>query len=235
MLRVEDLVVNYGNIVALQGISFHVEDGETVSLIGANGAGKSTTLMTLSGIIKPKTGTINFNGKNIVNKKSHQIVQMGLIHVPEGRQIFDKMTIEENLILGGFNVTDHDALQERREQVFRLFPILKERIHQSAGTLSGGEQQMLAIGRAIMAGPKMLLLDEPSLGLAPIVVQEVFNVIQKLKEAGITILLVEQNANEALRISDRTYILENGRVVMSGKSSDLIGDEQVRKAYLGGE
>jgi len=233
VLNVQDLEVSYGSIAAVKGISFEVGEGETVSLIGANGAGKTTTLQTISGLLKAKGGRIVFRGENICNKKSCQIVAQGLIHVPEGRQIFSKMTIAENLRLGAYGIKDRQVLKERREAVYALFPILKERYKQSAGTLSGGEQQMLAIGRALMAEPKMLLMDEPSLGLAPLVVQQVFEVIGELKKQGITILLVEQNAFEALKISDRAYIMETGNIVMSGTSEELIGNEEVKKAYLG--
>lgn len=234
MLKVENLEVSYGNIAAVQGISFEVQEGETIALVGTNGAGKTTTLRTISGLLKPKAGSILFNGENLACVKSNKIVRQGLIHVPEGRQIFSKMTIAENLRLGGYNVTNNTTLQKRREQVYGLFPILKERYRQSAGTLSGGEQQMLAIGRALMAGPKMLLLDEPSLGLSPIMVQQVFQIIAHLKQQGITILLVEQNASESLKISDRAYIMETGKIIMHGESSKLIDDPRVQDAYLGG-
>lgn len=235
MLKVQDLYVNYGSIVALQGISFEVHKGEIVSLVGANGAGKSTTLKTISGLLKPKSGKIFFKGKAIENKKSYTIVQNGVVHVPEGRQIFSKMTVAENLRLGGYNVKNKAVYEERLEKSYELFPKLKERYKQSAGTLSGGEQQMLAIARGLMSGPELLLLDEPSLGLAPIVVQQVFEVVKELKASGITILLVEQNAYDALKISDRAYIMETGKIVLSGTGEELIGNKDVRNIYLGGD
>ncbi len=235
MLKVQDLYVNYGSIVALQGISFEVHKGEIVSLVGANGAGKSTTLKTISGLLKPKSGKIFFKGKAIENKKSYTIVQNGVVHVPEGRQIFSKMTVAENLRLGGYNVKNKAVYEERLEKSYELFPKLKERYKQSAGTLSGGEQQMLAIARGLMSGPELLLLDEPSLGLAPIVVQQVFEVVKELKASGITILLVEQNAYDALKISDRAYIMETGKIVLSGTGEELIGNKDVQNIYLGGD
>ncbi|MDD6234522.1 MAG: ABC transporter ATP-binding protein [Lachnospiraceae bacterium] len=235
MLKVQDLYVNYGSIVALQGISFEVHKGEIVSLVGANGAGKSTTLKTISGLLKPKSGKIFFKGKAIENKKSYTIVQNGVVHVPEGRQIFSKMTVAENLRLGGYNVKNKAIYDERLEKSYELFPKLKERYKQSAGTLSGGEQQMLAIARGLMSGPELLLLDEPSLGLAPIVVQQVFEVVKELKASGITILLVEQNAYDALKISDRAYIMETGKIVLSGTGEELIGNKDVQNIYLGGD
>lgn len=235
MLKVQELYVNYGSIVALQGISFEVHKGEIVSLVGANGAGKSTTLKTISGLLKPKSGKIFFKGKAIENKKSYTIVQNGVVHVPEGRQIFSKMTVAENLRLGGYNVKNKAVYEERLEKSYELFPKLKERYKQSAGTLSGGEQQMLAIARGLMSGPELLLLDEPSLGLAPIVVQQVFEVVKELKASGITILLVEQNAYDALKISDRAYIMETGKIVLSGTGEELIGNKDVQNIYLGGD
>lgn len=235
MLKVQDLYVNYGSIVALQGISFEVHKGEIVSLVGANGAGKSTTLKTISGLLKPKSGKIFFKGKAIENRKSYTIVQNGVVHVPEGRQIFSKMTVAENLRLGGYNVKNKAVYEERLEKSYELFPKLKERYKQSAGTLSGGEQQMLAIARGLMSGPELLLLDEPSLGLAPIVVQQVFEVVKELKASGITILLVEQNAYDALKISDRAYIMETGKIVLSGTGEELIGNKDVQNIYLGGD
>ena len=235
MLKVQDLYVNYGSIVALQGISFEVHKGEIVSLVGANGAGKSTALKTISGLLKPKSGKIFFKGKAIENKKSYTIVQNGVVHVPEGRQIFSKMTVAENLRLGGYNVKNKAVYEERLEKSYELFPKLKERYKQSAGTLSGGEQQMLAIARGLMSGPELLLLDEPSLGLAPIVVQQVFEVVKELKASGITILLVEQNAYDALKISDRAYIMETGKIVLSGTGEELIGNKDVQNIYLGGD
>lgn len=235
MLKVQDLQVSYGSITALQGISFEVHKGEVVSLVGANGAGKSTTLKTISGLLKPKNGKIFFKGKSIENKKSYTIVQNGIVHVPEGRQIFSKMSVAENLKLGGYNVRNNALFEERLEYAYKLFPKLKERYRQSAGTLSGGEQQMLAIARGLMSGPEMLLLDEPSLGLAPIVVQQVFSVIEELKASGMTILLVEQNAYDALKISDRAYIMETGKIVLTGTGEELIGNKDVQNIYLGGD
>lgn len=235
MLEVFDMKVSYGNITAVKGISFSVKKGECVALIGSNGAGKSTTLKALSGLLPVSEGRIKFQGNGIQGMKPWKIVKSGLIHVPEGRQIFGKLTVSENLRLGGYHIRDRKILQERSDKVFALFPILKEREKQKAGSLSGGEQQMLAIGRALMAEPQMLLLDEPSLGLAPIVVKQVFEVIKKLKETGMTVLLVEQNAYEALKISERAYILETGLINMEGRSNELIYDEKVKAAYLGGE
>lgn len=235
MLEVADLKISYGNIDAVQGISFQVAKNEIVSLIGSNGAGKTTTLKSISGLLKAKSGNITLDGESIIKNPGHDLVKKGLIHVPEGRQIFSKLSVMENLTLGGYHVRDKELFSERKEYVFDLFPILKERYRQPAGTLSGGEQQMLAIARALMAGPKMLLLDEPSLGLAPVIVQRVFEVIEQLRGLGITILLVEQNANEALHISDRAYLMESGRIVLTGLSRDLLNDENVRNAYLGGD
>ncbi|GHU63990.1 ABC transporter ATP-binding protein [Clostridia bacterium] len=234
MLEVKNLKVSYGHIDAVRGISFRVEPGEIVSLIGSNGAGKSTTLRAISGLIKSRAGNILFEEKQVENIPPHELVKLGIIHVPEGRQIFGRLTVAENLALGGYRVRDKRALAKRLQDVFELFPILKERYRQSAGVLSGGEQQMLAIGRALIAGPKLLLLDEPSLGLAPIYVQRVMDVISRLRDRGITILLVEQNAHEALHISDKTWLLENGRIVLFGKSGELLLDQQIRDSYLGG-
>ena len=231
MLRVEELIVNYGAIEALHGLSFEVNQGEMVTLIGANGAGKSTTLKTISGLLKPKHGTITFEGKNITAAEPHKIVAMGLVQVPEGRRVFQQMTVLENLKMGAF------ALKETGDEdlsaVFASFPRLKERISQRAGTLSGGEQQMLAMGRAMMSRPKLLMLDEPSMGLSPILVEEILHIIKQVSERGITILLVEQNAQLALSVANRAYVLETGRVVKSGDAASFLGDEDVRKAYLG--
>ncbi|MGI6747939.1 MAG: ABC transporter ATP-binding protein [Anaerovoracaceae bacterium] len=235
MLSIKNLNVKYNNIRVVHDVSLNIENGELIALIGANGAGKSTILKTLSGLIRPESGHIFFEGKEITKLPSHEIVEKGIIHVPEGRQIFAKMTIEENLKLGAYQQKDKNLIKEKMELAFDLFPILKQRIRQLAGTLSGGEQQMLAIGRALQGNPKLLLLDEPSMGLSPLMTQQVFDVLTKLKDSGITMLLVEQNAYDALEISDRTYILETGRIIMEGKSSKLIEDPKVKEAYLGGD
>ena len=232
MLKVDDIHVYYGAIHAVKGISFEVNEGEIVTLIGANGAGKSTTLNTVSGLLRPRSGSITFNGENLLNTKAHKIVNEGLAQVPEGRHVFLNMTVEENLQMGAYtqpNATVADSMA----LVYEQFPRLKERYKQSAGTLSGGEQQMLAMGRALMSKPKLLMLDEPSMGLAPILVEQIFDIIQTMNQNGTTILLVEQNAQMALSIADRAYVLETGRISMTGKASDLLQDERVKKAYLG--
>lgn len=235
MLKVENLTVKYGGITAVDGISLNIQQGETVAMIGANGAGKSTTLHAISGLQKISSGSIWFDGKDITKVQPHKIVEMGLVQVPEGRQIFTKLSVEENLRMGAYTMKDPQRQKENRERAMELFPILRERAHQAAGTLSGGEQQMLAIARALMSSPRMLLLDEPSMGLSPIMTQQVFSVLQQLKQEGITIFLIEQNAYDALEISDRAYILETGRISLEGRSSDLITDERVKNAYLGGD
>lgn len=235
MLNIKNLSVKYDTIRVVHDVSLNIENGELIALIGANGAGKSTILKTISGLIRPESGQIFFEGEEITKLPSHEIVEKGIIHVPEGRQIFAKMTIEENLRLGAYQQKDKHLIKEKMELAFSLFPILKQRIRQLAGTLSGGEQQMLAIGRALQGNPKLLLLDEPSMGLSPLMTQQVFDVLQKLKDSGITMLLVEQNAYDALEISDRTYILETGRIIMEGESSKLIEDPKVKEAYLGGD
>jgi len=235
MLEINKLSVKYDNIRVLHYISMQIRKGEMVALIGANGAGKTTVLKTISGLLKADSGEILFEGKDITKMSSHNIVASGIVHVPEGRQIFTKMTIEENLKLGAYLQRDKSVMKRNFEKVFSLFPILKQRLHQQAGTLSGGEQQMLAIGRALLGNPKLLLLDEPSMGLSPIMTQQVFSVLESLKKEGITMLLVEQNAYEALEISDRAYILETGNITLEGRSSDLIQDPNVKKAYLGGD
>ncbi|NLY43515.1 MAG: ABC transporter ATP-binding protein [Clostridiaceae bacterium] len=235
MLEINKLSVKYDNIRVLHYISMQIRKGEMVALIGANGAGKTTVLRTISGLLKAESGEILFEGKDITKMSSHNIVASGIVHVPEGRQIFTKMTIEENLKLGAYLQRDKSVIKRNFEKVFSLFPILKQRLHQQAGTLSGGEQQMLAIGRALLGNPKLLLLDEPSMGLSPIMTQQVFSVLESLKKEGITMLLVEQNAYEALEISDRAYILETGNITLEGRSSDLIQDPNVKKAYLGGD
>ena len=233
MLKVENLHTFYGKIEALKGISIEVTEGEIVTLIGANGAGKSTTLKTLSGQIAPAEGSVEFLGESIAGMPAHKVTQKGVIQVPEGRRIFPRMTVEENLEMGAFLRTDKDGIAESMERVYVLFPRLRERRMQKGGTLSGGEQQMLATGRGMMASPKLLMLDEPSMGLAPVVVEMIFETIQKLNDEGITILLVEQNAAMALSIANRGYVLETGSVALEGPGRELLTNELVRKTYLG--
>jgi len=233
VLKVQDLVVHYGKIEALHGISLTVETGQIVTLIGANGAGKSTTLRTISGLIKPTGGYIEFDGQDITDWDASQIVRSGISHCPEGRQVFPEMTVLENLELGAYSRQDKSSLAAEYELVYNFFPILYERRRQLAGTLSGGEQQMLAIGRALMAKPRLLLLDEPSLGLAPLLVETIFKIIQAINQQGVTILLIEQNAYQALTIAHYGYVLDTGRVVVAGPASELINNEQIKKAYLG--
>ena len=233
MLIIKDLHVHYGAIHAIKGVSLEVNDGEIVSLIGANGAGKTTILHTISGLVKATSGTITLDKINLRTTESSKHVTLGLAQVPEGRHIFSRMTVLENLKMGAFSLTDKEQVAKNMETVFASFPRLKERARQLAGTLSGGEQQMLSTGRALMSDPKILLMDEPSMGLSPILVKEIFRIIQSLHERGITILLVEQNAKIALTVSSRAYVLETGSIVMSGKASDLMEDDRVRKAYLG--
>ena len=232
-LLVNDLVARYGQITALKGISFEVGEGEIVALIGANGAGKSTTLRVISGLIRPSSGQVLLRGQSMARAAPSDIVQMGVVHCPEGRRIFTRMTVKENLYLGHYTRRNRGDLEESMERVFALFPILKERQAQLGGTLSGGQQQMLAIGRALMVHPQVLLLDEPSLGLAPLLVQQIFSTIEAINKEGTTVLLVEQNANLALRMANRAYVLEAGRVVLQGSGADLLANDQVRKAYLG--
>ncbi|GEA14436.1 ABC transporter ATP-binding protein [Moorella sp. E308F] len=234
LLKVENLNVYYGAIHALKGISLEVNEGEIVTLIGANGAGKSTTLKTISGLLRPQSGTITYQGQNINGLPAQAIVKMGISQVPEGRRIFPNLTVRENLELGAYLHRDREGINKSIQEVFRRFPRLKERQKQLAGTLSGGEQQMLAIGRALMSRPKLMLLDEPSMGLAPILVQEIFNIIREINEQGTTILLVEQNANIALSVAHRGYVLETGRITLTGNAADLASSEAVKKAYLGG-
>lgn len=234
MLKVENLNVYYGMIHAIKDISLEVKKGELVSLVGANGAGKTTTLQAISGMLKPKSGTVQYLEHDLLHLPPHKIVHVGLAHVPEGRRVFAQMTVQENLEMGAFISNDKAKNKENLDKVFAHFPRLEERKRQLAGTLSGGEQQMLAIGRAIMSSPDMLLLDEPSMGLSPLLVKEVFSIIKELNESGITILLVEQNAKQALSIADRGYVLETGRIVLSGDAKDLLENEAVKKAYLGG-
>ena len=235
MLKIQNLTVRYGGITAVDGISMQIKAHETVALIGANGAGKTTTLHAVSGLLKAAGGSIEFGGTDITKMPADQIVARGVIQVPEGRQVFAKLTIEENLRLGAYLQKDKAKVKENYEKAMTLFPILRERRKQAAGTLSGGEQQMLAIGRALMGDPKLLLLDEPSMGLSPLMTQQVFSVLEELKESGMTILLVEQNAFEALTISDRAYIMESGNITLEGRSSELIDDPRVKDAYLGGD
>ncbi|MCT4478554.1 ABC transporter ATP-binding protein [Peribacillus frigoritolerans] len=234
MLKIEDINVYYGNIQALKGISLSINEGEIVTLIGANGAGKSTLLKSISGLLKPKQGKIVYEGQSIGGKAAQSIVKMGISHVPEGRRVFANMTVEENLQLGAYLRKDKAGIKQDMEKVYELFPRLLERLKQQSGTLSGGEQQMLAMGRALMAKPRLLLLDEPSMGLAPLLVKQIFNIIEEINKTGTTILLVEQNANLALSIADRAYVVETGRIVLSGKSEELTASEEIKSAYLGG-
>ena len=234
LLKINDINVYYGAIHAIKGISLEVNEGEIVTLIGANGAGKSTTLRTISGLLKPKTGSIEFEGKNIAGVAAQNIVKAGISQVPEGRRVFAEMTVMENLELGAFIRKDKDGIAKDLKMVFERFPRLEERINQQAGTLSGGEQQMLAMGRALMSRPRLLLLDEQSMGLAPLLIKEIFSIIQDINKAGTTVLLVEQNANMALSIANRAYVLETGRITLSGDAKELAASEDVRKAYLGG-
>ena len=234
MLSVKDLDVYYGAIHAIKGISFEVKEGEIVTLIGANGAGKTTTLHCISGLIRPKAGEISFCGSDLRATDAHQIIRLGLSQVPEGRRIFARMTVQENLEMGAFIRKDRDKIEQDFGRVFERLPRLKERRKQLAGTLSGGEQQMLAIGRALMSNPRMLLLDEPSMGLSPLLVNEIFHIIKSVNQSGMTVLLVEQNAKKALETANRAYVLETGSVVMQGEADELANNEKVKKAYLGG-
>jgi branched-chain amino acid transport system ATP-binding protein len=233
MLEVKDLHVYYGVIQALKGVSFEVNQGEVIALIGANGAGKTTTLHTLTGLLPAKQGSIKFEGKDITKVPAHKIVQMGIAHVPEGRRVFAELSVYENLIMGAYTRKDKNEIAESLANVYKRFPRLLERKGQRAGTLSGGEQQMLAMGRALMSKPKIIVMDEPSMGLSPIFVNEIFDIIKEVSDNGTTVLLVEQNAKKALSIADRAYVLETGRVTMDGKASDLLNNEAVQKAYLG--
>ncbi|MHB0927618.1 MAG: ABC transporter ATP-binding protein [Candidatus Nanopelagicales bacterium] len=234
MLEVRDLTVAYGNIVAVKNLTIDVHEGEIVTLIGSNGAGKSTTLRTISGLLKPKTGTVSFLGERIDHLEGHETVAKGICQSPEGRRIFQGMTVDENLSLGAFLRDDAASIEADRENVLGLFPRLRERLQQKAGTMSGGEQQMLAVARALMGKPKLLLLDEPSMGLAPVLVDLIFETIVKINQQGVTVLLVEQNALAALRIAQRAYVLESGKIKLQGPASDLLQDPEVAKAYLGG-
>jgi branched-chain amino acid transport system ATP-binding protein len=233
MINVNDLVVSYGGIEALKGVSIKVDRGEIVTLVGANGAGKSTLLRSIVGLVKPKNGAITYEGKNILGEKSQNIVTSGITLVPEGRRVFPNLTVLENIKLGAYARKDSKEIQKDIEWVYKLFPRLKERSWQLAGTLSGGEQQMLAVGRALLSRPKLLMMDEPSLGLAPLIVKDIFNIIKQIREQGVTILLIEQNANVALKIADRGYVLETGRITIEGTGKDLLENDDIKKAYLG--
>jgi branched-chain amino acid transport system ATP-binding protein len=234
LLSLNNLHVSYGNIAAVQGIDIQVHEGEIVTLIGSNGAGKSTTLRTISGLLRPRRGEVVFQGRRISGMAGHDIVRAGICHSPEGRRIFQRMTVSENLDLGAFLRKDKAQIAADRENVLNLFPVLRERLQQKAGTMSGGEQQMLAVGRAMLGNPKLLLLDEPSMGLAPVLVDVIFDTISTIREQGVTVLLVEQNALAALRIADYGYVLESGRLALQGPADELMRDESLTKAYLGG-
>ena len=233
MLEVKDLEVYDGVIQAIKGVSFEVNQGEVIALIGANGAGKTTILHTVTGLLSPKKGQVFFEGKDITKVPAHKIVSMGMAHVPEGRRVFAELSVYENLKMGAYTRKDKSEIEESLENVYRRFPRLEERKNQMAGTLSGGEQQMLAMGRALMSKPKIILMDEPSMGLSPILVNEIFDIIQAVSESGTTVLLVEQNAKKALAIADRAYVLETGNIVLEGKAKDLLEDDSIKKAYLG--
>ena len=233
MLQVTDLKVNYGVIQAIKGVSFEVNEGEVIALIGANGAGKTTILHTVTGLIAPKSGKIEFEGKDITKMPAHKIVTLGMAHVPEGRRVFADLSVYENLLMGAFTRKDKDEIAKTLEMVYKRFPRLRERKNQVAGTLSGGEQQMLAMGRALMSHPKILLMDEPSMGLSPLFVNEIFDIIQEVSASGTTVLLVEQNAKKALSIADRAYVLETGKIVLDAAADVLMNDPSIKKAYLG--
>ena len=234
LLTIENLEVFYGVINAIKGISFEVNEGEIIALIGANGAGKTTILNTITGLVPAKSGSIKFEDKDLLKTPAHKIVSMGIAHVPEGRRIFQQLTVFENLKLGAYTRKDKKEIADTLEMVYERFPRLKERRTQIAGTLSGGEQQMLAMARALMSKPKLIMMDEPSMGLSPILVEQIFSIIYELRESGVTILLVEQNANKALKITDRAYVLETGKITLSGTGRELLEKEEVKKAYLGG-
>ena len=234
LLEVQDIQVYYGMIQALKGVSFSVNEGEVIALIGANGAGKTTTLHTVTGLLRAKSGHIIYDGQDITKVPPHKIVTMGMAHVPEGRRVFANMTVLQNLKMGAFTRSDKNEIDATIEKVYKRFPRLKERQNQTAGTLSGGEQQMLAMGRALMSQPKIILMDEPSMGLSPLLVKEIFKIIRQVNRNGVTVLLVEQNAQMALSVADRAYVLETGRVVMEGTGAELLTNERVRSAYLGG-
>ena len=233
MLEVKDVEVYYGVIQAIKGISFHVEEGEVIALIGANGAGKTTTLQTITGMLNAQAGSIQFEGTELTKIPGHKIVSMGMAHVPEGRRVFAQLSVLENLKLGAYTRKDKTEIEESLKRVYKSFPRLEERKNQLAGTLSGGEQQMLAMGRALMSKPRIVLMDEPSMGLSPIFVEEIFNIIKEISAEGTTVLLVEQNAKKALSIADRAYVLETGKIVLEGDAKDLLNDESIKKAYLG--
>ena len=233
MLEVKDLEVYYGMIQAIKGISFEVNEGEVIALIGANGAGKTTTLHTITGLLSPKSGHVMFEGKDITKVPAHKIVSMGMVHVPEGRRVFAELSVYENLRMGAYTRKDKNEIEESLKNVYKRFPRLEERKNQMAGTLSGGEQQMLAMGRALMSKPRIILMDEPSMGLSPILVNEIFDIIRAVSESGTTVLLVEQNAKKALSIADRAYVLETGKIVLEGNAKDLLEDDSIKKAYLG--
>lgn len=233
MLEVKDLEVYYGVIQAIKGVSFHVEKGEVIALIGANGAGKTTILHTVTGLISPKKGSVVFEGKDITKVPAHKIVSMGMAHVPEGRRVFAELSVYENLKMGAYTRTDKAEIEDSLKNVYKRFPRLEERKNQMAGTLSGGEQQMLAMGRALMSKPGIILMDEPSMGLSPILVNEIFDIIRSVSESGTTVLLVEQNAKKALSIADRAYVLETGNITLEGNAKDLLEDDSIKKAYLG--
>lgn len=233
MLEVRDLEVYYGVIQAIKGVSFEVNKGEVIALIGANGAGKTTILHTITGLLSPKKGSVIYEGTDITKIPAHKIVSLGMAHVPEGRRVFADLTVYENLKMGAYTRKDKGEIEDSLERVYTRFPRLKERKNQMAGTLSGGEQQMLAMGRALMSRPKIILMDEPSMGLSPILVNEIFDIIQEVSKGGTTVLLVEQNAKKALSIADRAYVLETGKIVLDGKAEDLLNDDSIKKAYLG--
>ena len=233
MLEVKDMEVYYGVIQAIKGVSFEVNEGEVIALIGANGAGKTTILHAVTGLLTPQKGSILFEGKDITKTPAHKIVGLGMAHVPEGRRVFAELSVYQNLKLGAYTRTDKDEIEQTLQTVYRRFPRLEERKNQLAGTLSGGEQQMLAMGRALMSNPRIILMDEPSMGLSPILVNEIFDIIQSVSEAGTTVLLVEQNAKKALAIADRAYVLETGKIMMSGDAKELMNDDSIKKAYLG--
>ena len=233
MLEIKDIEVYYGMIQAIKGISFEVNEGEVIALIGANGAGKTTTLHTITGLLSPKKGSVIVEGKDITKVPAHKIVSLGIAHVPEGRRVFAELTVYENLKMGAYTRKDKDEIEKTLEMVYKRFPRLEERKNQLAGTLSGGEQQMLAMGRALMSHPKIIVMDEPSMGLSPILVNEIFDIIQEVSKGGTTVLLVEQNAKKALSIADRAYVLETGRIVLEGDAKVLMNDDSIKKAYLG--
>ena len=233
MLEVNDLQVYYGMIHAIKGVSFHVNEGEIIALIGANGAGKTTILHTITGLIAPKGGQVVFEGKDITKTPAHKIVELGMAHVPEGRRVFAQLSVYQNLKMGAYTRSDKNEIEESLEMVYKRFPRLEERKNQMAGTLSGGEQQMLAMGRALMSKPRIILMDEPSMGLSPILVNEIFDIIQSVSASGTTVLLVEKNAKKALAIADRAYVLETGKISLDGNAKDLLNDDSIKKAYLG--